>query len=390
MKAKTKESNELINRMSKKWPKVAIIILNWNGWKDTIECLESVFRNTYPNYQVVVVDNGSTDDSVERIKNWANGKQEVLTPEPTHPLYHLSHPTVKKPIPYIYYTRGEAERGGNLKLEEKTTKEWQEQRKNNSKELNPTSSYPLIFIQTGENIGYTGGNNIGIKYVLSLGTKYVFILNSDIVIQTLNIIKILTDTLGNTNKAGIIGPKMYFYQFPKVAVQYKKSIFFRIIEKYFLPEQDIKNNTNKLSSSFEIVVGVSGCSIFISREVFEEIGFFDERFFMYGEENDFCIRAQLKGFLVLHAIKNVSILHKTIKKYSNPSPLEAYYSTRNMIFLIENSFSGKKRFLLIIFYFLSFIKRQFILLRNRRFSSFLYSFRGFFDGFLHKYGKFGN
>jgi len=47
--------------------KVAIIILNWNGWEDTIECLESVFRNTYPNYQVIVLDNGSTDDSVEKI-----------------------------------------------------------------------------------------------------------------------------------------------------------------------------------------------------------------------------------------------------------------------------------------------------------------------------------
>lgn len=50
------------------WPKVAIIVLNWNGWRDTIECLESLQRITYPNYQIIVVDNGSTDDSVERIK----------------------------------------------------------------------------------------------------------------------------------------------------------------------------------------------------------------------------------------------------------------------------------------------------------------------------------
>jgi len=37
------------------WSKVKIIILNWNGWADTIECLESVLRNDYPNYQVVAV-----------------------------------------------------------------------------------------------------------------------------------------------------------------------------------------------------------------------------------------------------------------------------------------------------------------------------------------------
>ena len=158
---KVKDSIEIKKEERIKWPKVAIIILNWNGWKDTIECLESVFRNTYPNYQVIIVDNGSTDGSMGKIKKWAEGKQEILTPKPNHPLYHLSHPPVKKPIPYIYYTREEAEKGGNFKLEEKITKEWQKQRKLNSKELNTTSSYPLIFIQTGENLGCAGGNNGG-------------------------------------------------------------------------------------------------------------------------------------------------------------------------------------------------------------------------------------
>ena len=143
----------------KAWPKVTIIILNYNGWKDTIECLESVLRNDYPNYQVIVVDNGSPNNSIEYIKAWAEGRQEVLTPEPTHPLYHLSHPPVKKPIPYIYYTREEAEKGSDFELEEKLTKEWQKQRKFfNNKELIPTSPYPLIFIQTGENFRLSENN----------------------------------------------------------------------------------------------------------------------------------------------------------------------------------------------------------------------------------------
>jgi len=50
-------------------PKVGIIILNWNGKEDTLECLESVYRIDYPHYEVIVVDNGSTDGSVEAIKN---------------------------------------------------------------------------------------------------------------------------------------------------------------------------------------------------------------------------------------------------------------------------------------------------------------------------------
>lgn len=52
----------------KKNPKVSIVILNWNGWRDTIECLGSLFKINYPNYEVIVVDNGSTDESIEKIK----------------------------------------------------------------------------------------------------------------------------------------------------------------------------------------------------------------------------------------------------------------------------------------------------------------------------------
>lgn len=58
-------------------PRVSIIILNWNGWKDTIECLESLYRIDYPNYDVIVVDNGSQDDSIQKIKEYAKGKIKV-------------------------------------------------------------------------------------------------------------------------------------------------------------------------------------------------------------------------------------------------------------------------------------------------------------------------
>lgn len=52
-----------------KWPKLYIITLNWNGKSDTIECLQSLYKIEYPNYEIVVVDNWSTDDSVEVFKN---------------------------------------------------------------------------------------------------------------------------------------------------------------------------------------------------------------------------------------------------------------------------------------------------------------------------------
>src|SRR3989344_2445038 len=50
-------------------PKVSIIILNWNGWKDTIECIDSIKKISYPNYEIIVVDNASRGDDVNILKN---------------------------------------------------------------------------------------------------------------------------------------------------------------------------------------------------------------------------------------------------------------------------------------------------------------------------------
>lgn len=49
-------------------PPVTCVILNWNGWQDTLECLEALKQCTYKNLTILVVDNGSTNDSVARIK----------------------------------------------------------------------------------------------------------------------------------------------------------------------------------------------------------------------------------------------------------------------------------------------------------------------------------
>ena len=57
-------------------PTVYIVIVNWNGWLDTIECLESLLRNNYASYRIIVCDNDSDDDSREKLSacstTWAS------------------------------------------------------------------------------------------------------------------------------------------------------------------------------------------------------------------------------------------------------------------------------------------------------------------------------
>lgn len=54
--------------MNRDKPTVVCVILNWNGWQDTIACLDALQQTTYPNLTIVVVDNGSTNNSVEQIQ----------------------------------------------------------------------------------------------------------------------------------------------------------------------------------------------------------------------------------------------------------------------------------------------------------------------------------
>src|ERR1035437_8116597 len=81
--------------------RVCIILLNWNGWTDTIECLESLLRSDYANYTIVVCDNGSSDASLEQIQSWARG--EILASCSNSHLAHLTSPPVTKPVSFTSY-----------------------------------------------------------------------------------------------------------------------------------------------------------------------------------------------------------------------------------------------------------------------------------------------
>jgi hypothetical protein len=76
-------------------PKVYIVIVNYAGWQDTIDCLESLSRSRYAHFQVAVVDNHSPNDSVERIRQWLDGR--AATPAET-----LAQPTDAAPVPLTY------------------------------------------------------------------------------------------------------------------------------------------------------------------------------------------------------------------------------------------------------------------------------------------------
>lgn len=259
--------------------KVYIILLNYNGWKDTIECLESVLKNDYENYQIIVVDNDSPNNSMEYIINWADGKQKVVYDE-NSPLKHLSQPFKKKPLEYVLYTKEEALQGRDKEKESKL---------NN----------PIVFIQAGENGGFAAGNNIGIKYALAKDDfEYVWLLNNDTVIEknSLSLLK----KYATENDLGISGSALMYYHNPKEIQAYGGHI-----NKFFGTGSHILQ-VSEIEKKLDYIVGAS---FLINKKVIDMMGLLPEEYFLYYEETDYCFNARNNGFKLGIATESV-VYHK--------------------------------------------------------------------------------
>ena len=172
-------------------PPVYVLVLNWNCWADTVECLESVFRSDYPNYRVIVCDNGSADGSLEHIAAWAEGRGDVAV-TPAHPRPALVSPPVPKPVPFRCFDRAAAEAGGS----------------------GSAVQTPLVLIDNGQNLGYAGGNNVGLRYALARDDfSYVWLLNPDTVVAPEALSRMVSE-MEAAAAAGLCGSTVLFYDEP--------------------------------------------------------------------------------------------------------------------------------------------------------------------------------
>lgn len=378
-------------------PKVYIVIINYNGWPDTIECMESVLRNDYPNYQVVVIDNNSPDKSLEYIRAWAEGKLDVWV-KPDNQLRHLSFPPIVKPIPYVCYIKEEAEKGGNLKLEEKFKICFYE---------GVTTKYPLIFIQSGDNLGFAGGNNVGIKYALAKeDVEYFWLLNNDTVIEK-NSLSRLMEAFQLDENIGISGSKLLRYDKPSILQSLcgtKKLTWRTGSHGEYLYSNC--NDDMSFNNIFEIRGYIIGASMLIKKDLLKDIGLFDEAYFMWAEESDFCMRALKRNWKmyccpksrVYHkegassGIRNTKFLFFRSSSRTTFSRfiITGYLDVRNNIYFIKKHFGLIG---LIGFFFTGFIKKEIrrtlgiILYDDNKLMRIFMLLKGIKDGIFNNLGK---
>lgn len=282
--------------------KVYIILVNWNGWTDTIECLESIFRNDYPNYCVIVCDNNSSDNSLEYIQAWAEGKLDILVPK-SNPFHSLSYPPIEKPVSYVKYGIKEADSGGKPEDIEKK----------------------LILVQTGSNLGFGGGNNVGLRYVLSKSSfKYVWLLNNDTAIES-NAINKMIETASDSS---ITGSVLKYYSNPNNIQAYGGGYFSAFTSRVV---SETKTFSNKLDF-------INGASFMLSRDTLEKVGLFDSEIFMYFEENEYCIRAKKHNIQMKCA--DVNVFHKVGGSKNSDRNYTSWLNLyKNKVYVMKKHFS---------------------------------------------------
>lgn len=273
--------NDNVNRITQKG--VSIIVLNYNNWEDTITCLESVFNMDYQNLCVIVIDNGSKDNSVGQIRKWASGELKCDKLFPNHP-YFEKLDEVKKPLELYEYVRKE-----NFKERYQAYDLYNEIFIPKSNEFQPKQA-KLIIIETKQNLGYAGGNNVGIRFALNyLDVDYIMILNNDTVVAS-DLVKNLLAVFTLEEKAGICGPIEYSYQEP-YNIKSTGGQFGLYTGKHKLLKKSVQG--------IKAVDWLIGSCMLIKRELFHKIGYFDERYFLYVDEVDYAYRARAGGYKVL-------------------------------------------------------------------------------------------
>jgi len=208
-----------------------VVTVNWNQPEFTLQCVQSLRENNDQSFSLAIVDNGSTDQSIEYLR--------VINPE------------------------------------------------------------KLVINKT--NLGFAGGFNAGIRYALAQGADYVFMVNNDTISQP-NTLDMLINTAIQVG-AEIASPAIFYFNAPdriwstggKINPLLSAPLDGHSRKKP-LPDQPIKREF------------FTGCALLIHKNVFEEIGFFDENFFLYYEDLDFFIRAKTAG-LSAWLIPEAKLLH---------------------------------------------------------------------------------
>jgi GT2 family glycosyltransferase len=295
-------------------PHVSVIILNWNTWRDTVECIESLFHGLYKNFTVILVDNHSTDDSLLQIQNWFSGTSgERLTT--SFPAYVL--PEIKKPITCTILPV----KGDKIEIEE----QWVQ------RELKGE----IIILVNDHNAGFAKASNLAIDFIMhNIQSPYIYILNNDTVVEKKALQTLITFMEGN-KEIDVAASTIFQYDQPEnIAIAGGRITRWAKVIHYH----------DMIPANFRRVYFVSGCALLVRKNIFQQFGYLSDRFY-YGEEDiDFSWRMN-KENVIMVCLYTSAVYHKvssSAQKYFSSRPEKVFLNALNRLINMKIYFSSLK------------------------------------------------
>ena len=189
------------------------------------------------------------------------------------------------------------------------------------------SAFPAVTTLVNPvNLGYAAGVNVGLRHALEQGADLACILDNDAVIA-LDALSRMMRVMQAHPSAGLLTPKILYHSMPDV-------IWYSGHKRRRVTLAPIEGSMNvrdaDLNGDPRPVDYAPCCGLLIRRAVLEKIGLLEERFFIYYEDLDFCIRAQENGFELLN-VTEARVWHKVSASAGDGSPLQKYYLARSSV-----------------------------------------------------------
>jgi GT2 family glycosyltransferase len=247
---------------------VAVILVNWNGWRDAIECIGSVLEQTHPSLHVFVVDNDSRDQSVENMCKWCA--------TPATEARWRNHDGVARitdrsnaPIPVRVVDGPE-----------------------HSLPASPEGCR-VTLIRSGGNLGFAGGCNVGIRAAGVDAFDFFWLLNTDTVVHR-DALAALVRRAQAADRTGIVGSTVRYYDRPDTI----EAMAGARLEHATITTWQIGRGVRIDAAPIDAagvereMFYVTGASMLVSDAFVREVGLMQEDYFLYFEELDWAMRGR--------------------------------------------------------------------------------------------------
>lgn len=251
---------------------VYAVILNYNSYNDTIDCIQHLLKSTYAPLKIIVVDNHSPNQSTKYILTWLENEMVL----------HNN----------FSFFEGE---DANIHFQSKIT-----------------------IIKAAKNGGFAKGNNIALAKLQYLD-GFIFMVNPDVIVESDTVESLVHNIQGQVNKA-ILGCS--FYDYDTKAFQYSGVVQLK----------HLTGTVNELDNDGSGKVDyICGGAVFFHSKALQEIGLLPEDYFLYWEDADWCFVAKQKGYFLKNC-KEAKVYDKGATSIGRGYVAEYYYTRNALIF----------------------------------------------------------